>query len=196
MKKPNLEELSKDKKTLKITNFDFYKFYEILESIEYIKNIKLWNTINLNIDKLKPIYNTFKEDSLIPKSDRFKEYAEKLDSKVQDYLKEASGNKTKEVSFTFKGKQATRTVWDVDLENIKIKEDIENIVKSLEEEYGEEIKLRNEDIKEYNEFMLEEFPLDLNSLLYQIELSDIKDSDLPENKEQAKVIYKLIKNLQ
>lgn len=196
MKKPNLEELSKDKKTLKITNFDFYKFYEILESIEYIKNIKLWNTINLNIDKLKPIYNTFKEDSLIPKSDRFKEYAEKLDSKVQDYLKEASGNKTKEVPFTFKGKQATRTVWDVDLENIKIKEDIENIVKSLEEEYNEEIKLRNEDIKEYNEFMLEEFPLDLNSLLYQIELSDIKDSDLPENKEQAKVIYKLIKNLQ
>ena len=195
IKKPNLEELSKDKKTIKITNFDFYKFYETLESIEYIKNIKLWNTINLNIDKLKPIYNTFKEDSLIPKSDRFKEYAEKLDNKVQDYLKEASDNKTKEVPITFKGKQTTRTVWDVDLEDVKIKEDIENIVKSLEEEYSEEIKLRSQDVKEYNEFMLEEFPLDLNSLLYQVELSDIKDSDLPDNKEQAKVIYKLIKNL-
>ena len=195
MKKPNLTELIKDKQSIKITNLDFYLFYDTLESIEYIKNIKLWNIINLTIDALKPIQNSFKQDILIPKTDRFKEYSTKLEESVQEYLKKASDNKTKDVVATFKGKEITRSVWDVDMEDPNIKEGLDTIVKSLEEEYTEDIKLRNEDIKEYNDYMLEEFPLDLDTLLtYKLDISEFKDSDLPENKEQAKIIYKLIKN--
>lgn len=195
MKKPNLTELIKDKQSIKITNLDFYLFYDTLESIEYIKNIKLWNIINLTIDALKPIQNSFKQDILIPKTDRFKEYSTKLEESVQEYLKKASDNKTKDVVVTFKGKEITKNVWDVDMEDPNIKEGLDTIVKSLEEEYTEDIKLRNEDIKEYNDYMLEEFPLDLDTLLtYKLDISEFKDSDLPENKEQAKIIYKLIKN--
>lgn len=195
MKKPNLTELIKDKQSIKITNLDFYLFYDTLESIEYIKNIKLWNIINLTIDALKPIQNSFKQDILIPKTDRFKEYSTKLEESVQEYLKKASDNKTKDVVVTFKGKEITKNVWDVDMEDPTIKEGLDTIVKSLEEEYTEDIKLRNEDIKEYNDYMLEEFPLDLDTLLtYKLDISEFKDSDLPENKEQAKIIYKLIKN--
>lgn len=195
MKKPNLTELIKDKQSIKITNLDFYLFYDTLESIEYIKNIKLWNIINLTIDALKPIQNSFKQDILIPKTDRFKEYSTKLEESVQEYLKKASDNKTKDVVVTFKGKEITKNIWDVDMEDPNIKEGLDTIVKSLEEEYTEDIKLRNEDIKEYNSYMLEEFPLDLDTLLtYKLDISEFKDSDLPENKEQAKIIYKLIKN--
>lgn len=195
MKKPNLTELIKDKQSIKITNLDFYLFYDTLESIEYIKNIKLWNIINLTIDALKPIQNSFKQDILIPKTDRFKEYSTKLEESVQEYLKKASDNKTKDVVVTFKGKEITKNIWDVDMEDPTIKEGLDTIVKSLEEEYTEDIKLRNEDIKEYNDYMLEEFPLDLDTLLtYKLDISEFKDSDLPENKEQAKIIYKLIKN--
>ena len=195
MKKPNLTELIKEKQSTKITNLDFYLFYDTLESIEYIKNIKLWNTINLTIDALKPIQNSFKQDILIPKTEKFKEYSTKLEESVQEYLKKASDNKTKDVTVTFKGKEITRNVWDVDMEDPTIKEGLDAIVKSLEEEYAEDIKLRNEDIKEYNSYMLEEFPLDLDTLLtYKLDISEFKDSDLPENKEQAKIIYKLIKN--
>lgn len=195
MKKPNLTELIKDKQSIKITNLDFYLFYDTLESIEYIKNIKLWNIINLTIDSLKPIQNSFKQDILIPKTDRFKEYSTKLEESVQEYLKKASDNKTKDVVVTFKGKEITKNIWDVDMEDPNIKEGLDTIVKSLEEEYTEDIKLRNEDIKEYNDYMLEEFPLDLDTLLtYKLDISEFKDSDLPENKEQAKIIYKLIKN--
>lgn len=195
MKKPNLTELIKDKQSIKITNLDFYLFYDTLESIEYIKNIKLWNIINLTIDALKPIQNSFKQDILIPKTDRFKEYSTKLEESVQEYLKKASDNKTKDVVVTFKGKEITKNIWDVDMEDSNIKEGLDTIVKSLEEEYTEDIKLRNEDIKEYNDYMLEEFPLDLDTLLtYKLDISEFKDSDLPENKEQAKIIYKLIKN--
>lgn len=195
MKKPNLTELIKDKQSIKITNLDFYLFYDTLESIEYIKNIKLWNIINLTIDALKPIQNSFKQDILIPKTDRFKEYSTKLEESVQEYLKKASDNKTKDVVVTFKGKEITKNIWDVDMEDPTIKEGLDTIVKSLEEEYTEDIKLRNEDIKEYNSYMLEEFPLDLDTLLtYKLDISEFKDSDLPENKEQAKIIYKLIKN--
>ena len=195
MKKPNLTELIKDKQSIKITNLDFYLFYDTLETIEYIKNIKLWNIINLTIDALKPIQNSFKQDILIPKTDRFKEYSTKLEESVQEYLKKASDNKTKDVVVTFKGKEITKNVWDVDMEDPNIKEGLDTIVKSLEEEYTEDIKLRNEDIKEYNDYMLEEFPLDLDTLLtYKLDISEFKDSDLPENKEQAKIIYKLIKN--
>ena len=195
MKKPNLTKLIKDKQSIKITNLDFYLFYDTLESIEYIKNIKLWNIINLTIDALKPIQNSFKQDILIPKTDRFKEYSTKLEESVQEYLKKASDNKTKDVVVTFKGKEITKNIWDVDMEDPTIKEGLDTIVKSLEEEYTEDIKLRNEDIKEYNDYMLEEFPLDLDTLLtYKLDISEFKDSDLPENKEQAKIIYKLIKN--
>ena len=195
MKKPNLTELIKDKQSIKITNLDFYLFYDTLESIEYIKNIKLWNIINLTIDALKPIQNSFKQDILIPKTDRFKEYSTNLEESVQEYLKKASDNKTKDIVVTFKGKEITKNVWDVDMEDPTIKEGLDTIVKSLEEEYTEDIKLRNEDIKEYNDYMLEEFPLDLDTLLtYKLDISEFKDSDLPENKEQAKIIYKLIKN--
>lgn len=195
MKKPNLTELIKDKQSIKITNLDFYLFYDTLESIEYIKNIKLWNIINLTIDALKPIQNSFKQDILIPKTNRFKEYSTKLEESVQEYLKKASDNKTKDVVVTFKGKEITKNIWDVDMEDPTIKEGLDTIVKSLEEEYTEDIKLRNEDIKEYNDYMLEEFPLDLDTLLtYKLDISEFKDSDLPENKEQAKIIYKLIKN--
>jgi hypothetical protein len=184
MKKPDFKKIIKQENE-SFTNLELYKFYETLQSIPVLKNIKLWNAINLTISNLEPIYKELHNDKLIPKSEAIKEY----DKEIMEFYKEISGGKVinKELP---NGK--TIESWDIDFDNSEVASKIESFIKELEEKYKEAIEERRLDIKAYNEFMEEPFTEKLN--LHKVNITDLKDGDIPEDSFQAKAIHKLIKS--
>lgn len=166
------------KKDRELTNFEIIRHYIDLTELTGVTGLKLNYQINATRRSLKPLYEAYQQDELIPKSVEFKEYEEKL-SELYKQLATPEGAKLPKTKNT--GNEGE--VLDIDTNSdIVVTERIK-----LQSKYVNSIVERQNQLKEYNNWLQEPCKDDYK-------LFKVKTSELPDNKKVWDVCTFLIED--
>lgn len=167
MKKPNLKEALKPKK---MKNRDVYNLYFNLKYLlenKKLKGLYLLNCVTTTVEDLQPIINRLSPESCIPLTEKYEEFRKAM----FEFYKEVSNDKKKKITLP-NGNEAE--VWDFDENDTSIQERKQSLI----DQYQEEINSREQDEKEWNEFMDEDF--EGNLPLKKINIEKLSDDSIPD----------------
>lgn len=184
MKKPKLKDVSS-----KPTNGDILTLYTILITGEKnAKGTKLVYALSRTIGKLKPVAEALSREKCIPESDTYKDYLKKLDELNQ----KSSNGKIVVVG----DRQHYDFPWFYDPAKYAGAQQVHTAAfEKLKATFKEAIDERDSQIKEYNEFLNEEFGKDegveFGDYLHLISKEDADSCEMPDS--LRTVIYHIIK---
>lgn len=179
MKKPNLKEISKPKK---MKNRDLYNLYFNLKHLlenRKLKGLYVLNCVTTTVEDLQPIINRLSPENCIPYTEKYEEFRKTM----FEFYKEVSEGKKKKITLP-NGTEAE--VWDFDENDISIQERKQALI----DQYQEEIDLREEDEKQWNEFMDEDF--EGNPPLKKINIEKLSD-DAVSDQDDYFLLHPLLK---
>ena len=168
----------------KLYNWEVMQLYKDLNELKTVNGIKLNYAIHRTKASLKPLAEAYERDKLIPVLDQYKEYDKALADAYKDLTKDKAGNPQTRINTGPRGEQYE--VPDVDLnspEAIKVRA-------QLQAKFADAIADRQQQIKEYNEWLVQECSDDYT--LFIISKSDIPDSN-ENNKQLWDTIAPMIK---
>jgi len=135
-----------------LTKLDVFEIYEnLLKAIKVFSGKKILYAINRNINYLKPIIKAMQQVTIIPKSDEFMKYEKELTEGYEKLATQPDGT-IKKIS------DPTGERLDINYYSLEAQE----LRNTLEKKYRKAIEDRKKDLKEFDEFLNDEFSEQLN----------------------------------
>ena len=158
--------------SIKLTNSDVLNVYSVLLNMKgsYVNKMKY--ALKRNKDLLEKVVNSIREKS-VTKIEKLKEYDEKRTEKVKEYAAK-----------TEDGRLVQETPDTVKIQEDKI-EEFKAVMKTLTEEYKEELEQRRKEVEDFNKFLLEEATVEVYKFSNELVPNEL-------SQEQYEILFPLI----